>query len=165
MNCGVGHRCGSDPKLLWLLVQPGGYSSNSTPSLGTSVCHSCSLRKEQKKKDTWVDVYVCIFGYIYTYVQIRRIKKLVIIFTYVERSASGADLEGRSTFYCLPFSLFDFVSCLYIIFSKQDKSSLAELNYALKIVKNLNDTVENKISNGESILGKPPRMPCSRSKR
>jgi len=28
----------------------GGYSSNSTPSLGTSTCHSVALKKTKKKK-------------------------------------------------------------------------------------------------------------------
>lgn len=39
------------------------------------------------------------------------------------------------------------------------------IKYALKIVKNLNDIVENKIRDGEGNLGKSPRMPCNRSKR
>ena len=32
------------------LVQAGSYSSNSTPSLGTSICHGCSPKKTQKEK-------------------------------------------------------------------------------------------------------------------
>ena len=28
----------------------GGYSSNLTPSLGTSICHKCSPKTKQKKK-------------------------------------------------------------------------------------------------------------------
>ena len=28
----------------------GGYSSNSTPSLGTSVCHECSPKNQERKK-------------------------------------------------------------------------------------------------------------------
>ena len=37
----VGLRHGLDPMLLWLWYSPGGYSSNSTPSLGTSICLRC----------------------------------------------------------------------------------------------------------------------------
>ena len=32
------------------LAQAGGYSSDLTPSLGTSICHGCSPRKDKKKK-------------------------------------------------------------------------------------------------------------------
>ena len=32
------------------VVQSSGYSSNLTPSLGTSMCHGCDLKKEKRKK-------------------------------------------------------------------------------------------------------------------
>ena len=32
------------------VVQASGYSSDSTPSLGTSICHGCSPRKDKNKK-------------------------------------------------------------------------------------------------------------------
>ena len=44
MSRGVGRRCGLDLALLWL-----GCSSNWTPSLGTSICHGCGLKKRKKK--------------------------------------------------------------------------------------------------------------------
>ena len=49
MNCGVGCRRGLDPALLWLWCRPAGYSSDSTPSLGTSVCLGRGPRNGQKK--------------------------------------------------------------------------------------------------------------------
>ena len=39
-SCGVGHRFGSDPALPWLWHR--GCSSDSAPSLGTSMCFRCS---------------------------------------------------------------------------------------------------------------------------
>ena len=52
MSHGVGRRCGSDLKFALAVVQAGGYSSNSTSGLGTSVCHGCGPKetKRQKKK-------------------------------------------------------------------------------------------------------------------
>ena len=47
MSCGVGHRRSSDPKLLWLWA--GSYSSNWTPSLGTSICRGCGPKKTKRK--------------------------------------------------------------------------------------------------------------------
>ena len=43
---GVGCRCGSDLKLLWLCS----CSSDSTPSLGTFICRTCSPKEKKKKK-------------------------------------------------------------------------------------------------------------------
>ena len=54
MNYGVGHRCGLDPMLLWLWCRPSGYSSDSTSSLGTSICCEWDpkeTRDKKKKKD------------------------------------------------------------------------------------------------------------------
>ena len=50
MSCGVGRRCGSDPELLWLWLQAGGYSSDLTPSLGTSTCGGIGPRNGKKTK-------------------------------------------------------------------------------------------------------------------
>ena len=47
MSCNVGRRCGSDPALLWLWCSS--YSSDLTPSLGTSICLRCSPKKTKKK--------------------------------------------------------------------------------------------------------------------
>ena len=50
MSCGIGCRCGLDPALLWLWHRPASsYSSNSTTSLGTSMCCGCSPKKRKKK--------------------------------------------------------------------------------------------------------------------
>ena len=46
--CYIDHRCGSDPTLLWLWCRPRNCSSHLTPSLETSICHRCSLKKEKK---------------------------------------------------------------------------------------------------------------------
>ena len=49
MSCGVVCRHGSDPVLLWLWRRPAGYSSDSTTSLGTSICHECSPKNTHTK--------------------------------------------------------------------------------------------------------------------
>ena len=44
-------QCVKDPALLWLWCrQAGSCSSDSTPSLGTSMCRGCDPKKEKKKK-------------------------------------------------------------------------------------------------------------------
>ena len=48
LSCGVGCRHGSDPALLWLWHRLSGYSSDSTPSLGISICLGSSPRKKAK---------------------------------------------------------------------------------------------------------------------
>ena len=49
VSCGVGRRRGSDPALLWLWCRPGSYSSDCTPSLGTSICLGCGPKKQKNK--------------------------------------------------------------------------------------------------------------------
>ena len=41
----VGHRCGLD-----LTLQGSSWSSDLTPSLGTSICHRCGPEKKKRKK-------------------------------------------------------------------------------------------------------------------
>ena len=48
MSCGLGCRCGLD--LVLAVVKAGSYSSDSTPSLGTSICGRCRPKKKKKKK-------------------------------------------------------------------------------------------------------------------
>ena len=48
-HCGVGRRCGSF-QVAVALVQAGSYSSNSTPSLGTSIGRGYGPKKPKKKK-------------------------------------------------------------------------------------------------------------------
>ena len=50
MSCGVGCRRGSDPALLWLWCRLGSYSSDWTPSLGTSICRGSGPRNSKKTK-------------------------------------------------------------------------------------------------------------------
>ena len=51
MGCGVGHRCGSDPMLLWLWRR----LAATAPSLEISICHICGPKKTRpNKKSTWV---------------------------------------------------------------------------------------------------------------
>ena len=50
VSCGVGCSCGSDPELLWLWCRGRRYSSDWTPSLGTSMCRGCGAKKTKKKK-------------------------------------------------------------------------------------------------------------------
>ena len=49
MSCGVGRRCGLDPELPWLWCRPSSYSSDSPPSLGTSMCRGCGPKKTKDK--------------------------------------------------------------------------------------------------------------------
>ena len=49
MSCGVGRRYSSDLALLWHWLG-GGYSSDSTPSLGTSICLGVAPEKAKKTK-------------------------------------------------------------------------------------------------------------------
>ena len=46
MRCGVGHRCGLEACTC---------SSDSTPSLGTSICYACGPKKQKKKEKEKVD--------------------------------------------------------------------------------------------------------------
>ena len=48
LSCGVGHKCGSDPMLLWLWCRPAAVTPDLTPSLGTSICYRCSPKKANK---------------------------------------------------------------------------------------------------------------------
>ena len=41
---------GPDLVLLVVVALAGGHSSDSTPSLGTFICHRCSCKKKKKKK-------------------------------------------------------------------------------------------------------------------
>ena len=49
MICGVGHRCGSDPVLLWLWCRPAATALIRLPSLGTFICCRCGPKKIKKK--------------------------------------------------------------------------------------------------------------------
>ena len=52
--CGIGHRCGSDPALLWLWCRPEATAPMRPPSLGTSICRGCGPKKtKKKKKSVW----------------------------------------------------------------------------------------------------------------
>ena len=48
MSCDIGHRHGSDPTLLCLWHQPAA-AAPIQPSLGTSICHRCSPKKQKNK--------------------------------------------------------------------------------------------------------------------
>ena len=49
MSCGVGRRSGLD-SVSGAVVRAGSYSSDSTPSLGTSICPGCGPKKQKKKR-------------------------------------------------------------------------------------------------------------------
>ena len=51
MNCGVGSQTRLGSHIAGAVVEAGSYSSDSTPSLGTSSCHGCGLKKTKKKND------------------------------------------------------------------------------------------------------------------
>ena len=50
MSFGVGRRCGSELVLLLAVAEAGGYGSNLSPSLRTSICHRHSPGKTKLKK-------------------------------------------------------------------------------------------------------------------
>ena len=50
MSCGISLRPGLDQALLWLwCCVAGGYSSDSTPSLGTSYAAGAALNRQKQK--------------------------------------------------------------------------------------------------------------------
>ena len=56
MSCGVGRRCGSESHVAVAVAQAGSWSSDSTPSLGTSIRHSVastSMWVKGKSRDRW----------------------------------------------------------------------------------------------------------------
>jgi len=57
MNCGAGNRRGSDPLHCCAVVSASSYGSDSTPSLGTSICHRCGPKKTKTNKQQikWTD--------------------------------------------------------------------------------------------------------------
>ena len=48
-SCGVGRRCSSDPKLLWLWCRPAAVVLIGPPSLETSICQGCGPKRKKKK--------------------------------------------------------------------------------------------------------------------
>ena len=71
VSCGVGHRRGLAPVLLWLWYRPAA-TDVLTPSLGTSICHGCGLKKQagrkEGRKDGWMKgkILVSIFVIIHS---------------------------------------------------------------------------------------------------
>ena len=62
MSCGVGHRHGSDPALLWPWCRPAAMAPVGPPSLRTSMCWRCSpkkIKKKKRRKETFN--WLCIF--------------------------------------------------------------------------------------------------------
>ena len=51
---------GSNPMSLWLWCRPGSYSSISTPSLGSSICHGCGPRRAKINKNRRKSLPLCI---------------------------------------------------------------------------------------------------------
>ena len=63
MSCGVDHRQGSDPTLLWLWYRPAAIA-DMTPRLGTSICVGVALKRQKtkdKKKKKSKHVHVKLF--------------------------------------------------------------------------------------------------------
>ena len=50
LSSGVGYGCGLDLPLLWLWHKGASCSSDSTPSLVTSICHKCGPKKTKKER-------------------------------------------------------------------------------------------------------------------
>ena len=61
MRCGIDRRHGSDLALFWLWCRPAAVASDSTPSLGTSVCHGCGPKKtKQTNKKTCDEMWITL---------------------------------------------------------------------------------------------------------
>ena len=60
VSCGVGHRPGSDPVLLWLWC-----SSDSTPSLEISICRKFSPKKKKNCISNFCEILLscCMLDY------------------------------------------------------------------------------------------------------
>ena len=58
LSCSIGHGCGSGSGLAVGVAWVGSCSSNSTPSLGTSVCCRCSCKKKNKIASS--SFYMCL---------------------------------------------------------------------------------------------------------
>ena len=56
MSCGVGRRCGSDPKLLWLWCRLAAEAQIQPENLGTSICQVDGPNKKKKKIEHLGDV-------------------------------------------------------------------------------------------------------------
>ena len=60
--------CGSQTRLrscvAVALAQTGGYSSDLTPSLGTSICHGCGPRKDKKTKKNFFEAYFGVLWWL-----------------------------------------------------------------------------------------------------
>ena len=50
MSCGICHRCGSGPELLWLWPRPVANSSDSTPSWEFPYAKGMALKRKKTKK-------------------------------------------------------------------------------------------------------------------
>ena len=50
------------------LAQAGSNRSDSTPSLGTAICHGKALKRQ--KTNIYIYVCVCVYIYIYIYIYI-----------------------------------------------------------------------------------------------
>ena len=74
VSCSIGQRCSLDLALLWLVLG-WSYSSNSTPSLGTSYAMGVALKIKKKKKITYLIMEVFIF-FIYLFICILCCDKL-----------------------------------------------------------------------------------------
>ena len=56
MSYGVGLRCALDgSRIAGAAVKAGSYSSDLTPSLGTSICYRCVPKKTKEKKKEFFD--------------------------------------------------------------------------------------------------------------
>ena len=76
VSCGVDHRCGLYPSLLWLWCRPAAVAPNLTLSLGSSICHGCSPEKAKQnkaKKLTGLNIcvlFICLFIYLFFYFRV-----------------------------------------------------------------------------------------------
>ena len=50
-SCGVGHRCGLDPVLLWLWHRLAAVALILIPNVVTSIYHMCGPKSKKKKKE------------------------------------------------------------------------------------------------------------------
>ena len=142
MSCGVGLRCGSDPALQWLWCRPAIVPPIGPPSLGTSICHRFSPKKQNKTKKQKKNIF--LFHFILTpilcgsqsryYSTILHNRKMEIKRNYFTQShktiRDGAEIRTQffrlltpySLLYCtfqllihLALPLFTHQLCIYLI--------------------------------------------------
>ena len=87
--CGLQMRLGSC--IVMAVVSASGYSSDLTPTLGTSICHRCGPKKEKKKKKQEREDVLDFCGYVKHFHNLKSLKQYTFIVSF-HGQESGQDL-------------------------------------------------------------------------